>query len=140
MTAPDRTADELAIRNLLAELAWHADHAPADDLDGYIACFTEDAQWTMFGDVRKGHDDLRAGAVERRESGMMGPGSGVRHFLGASFVTFDGPDSATARSHIQAYNGDARAPVLFIMGEYHDRFARTAAGWKLAQRDVDFDW
>ena len=140
MSAPDRTADELAIRNVLAELAWHADVTPADGLDPYVALFTADAEWQMFGDVRKGHDDIRAGAVERRRIGMMGPGSGVKHFIGTTAVSFDGPDIALARSYIQAYKGDGRAPVLFLMGEYHDRFTRTADGWKLARRDVNFEW
>src|SRR5690606_14878256 len=84
----DRVADELEIRNLLAEALWLADNAPIDDLDPYLACFTEDAEWEMFGDVRRGHDAIRDGAKDRRTSGMMGPGSQVMHFLSCTVVRF----------------------------------------------------
>lgn len=133
-----RTADELAIRRLLAELIWHADTTGIDDLDAYVACFTEDAQWEMFGDVRRGHAELRAGAEERRRTGMMGPGTEVRHFLGCTWISFTGPQTATAKSYIQAYRNVKTAPTLFLMGEYHDLFRLTDQGWKLAQRQVKF--
>ena len=51
----DRTADELAIRNCLAELAWHADNTGIDDIEAYVARFTPDAEWEMRGDIRAGH-------------------------------------------------------------------------------------
>lgn len=139
MTQPnDRTADELAIHRLLAELIWHADTTPIEGLDDYVACFTEDAEWEMFGDVRRGHADLRAGAEDRRRSGMMGPGTNVRHFLGCTLIRFTGPATATAKSYIQAYKDAAANPTLFLMGEYHDSFRLTDQGWKLAKRQVKF--
>jgi|SRR5690606_13570074 len=135
---PERTADELAIRTLLAELIWEADTAAIDDLDRYVACFSDDAEWEMFGDVRRGHVALRAGAEERRRSGMMGPGTGVRHFLGCTVIQFSGADTATAKSYIQAYKGGAQNPQLFLMGEYHDTFVRSGLVWKLSKRRVIF--
>jgi len=135
----DRTADELQIRNVLGNLLWEADNATADDLDRYIACFTEDAEWEMFGDVRRGHADLREGAKDRRATGMMGPGTGVIHFLGCTVVAFEDDDNAYVKSYIQAYRNGTKEPELFIMGQYHDRFRRTDDGWKLAKRNVIFD-
>jgi len=72
----DRTADELAIRNRLAELTWHADNTGLDGIEAYVACFTPDAEWEMRGDTRCGHDEIRNGAIERRRAGTMGPGGG----------------------------------------------------------------
>lgn len=138
MTTIDRTADELEIRRVLAELIWHADTTGIEDLDAYVACFTEDAQWEMFGDVRRGHAELRAGAEERRRKGMMGPETEVRHFLGCTLITFSGPRTASAKSYIQAYRNVKTTPTLFLMGEYHDQFCLTDQGWKLAQRLVKF--
>ena len=137
----DRSADELAIRNRLAELAWHADNTSIEDVDEYVACFTADAEWEMRGDVRRGHEAIRQGAIERRQAGTSGPGSKVAHFLAMTTVAFDDDDIARARSYIQAYrNADTDAPTLSVMGQYHDVFRRTPDGWKLHRRRVDFSW
>jgi hypothetical protein len=133
-----RVADELEIRNLLAELAWLADHAPIDDLTGYLACFTDDAEWEMPGDTRRGHAQLQSGAEDRRRSGTMGPGSGVMHFLGCTHVAFSSDTEAHAKSYMQAYRDTSGEPKLMIMGEYRDTFRKTDAGWKLAKRVVQF--
>jgi 3-phenylpropionate/cinnamic acid dioxygenase small subunit len=138
MNNPDRIADELALHRLLAELIWHADTTPIEGLDTYVACFTDDAEWEMFGDVRRGHAAIRAGAEDRRRSGMMGPGTQVRHLLSCTIIDFTGNDSASAKSYIQAYRDTATQPTLFLMGEYHDQFRRTEDGWKLARRSVKF--
>jgi len=131
-------ADELAIRNLLAALSWHADTTTMEDLDSYVACFTEDAMWEMLGDVRRGHAEILAGAQERRRNGTNGPGTDVRHSLSMTVVEFPEPGRAVARSYIQAYRTASTAPSLFMMGEYHDAFRRTPEGWRLVHRKVDF--
>jgi 3-phenylpropionate/cinnamic acid dioxygenase small subunit len=137
----DRTADELAIRNRLAELAWHADNTGIDDIEAYVACFTPDAVWEMQGDIRSGHDEIRNGAIERRQAGTMGPGTKIAHFLAMTAVTFDDDDTGRVKSYIQAYrDADTDAPTLFLMGQYHDVFLRTRDGWKLHRRKVDFTW
>jgi 3-phenylpropionate/cinnamic acid dioxygenase small subunit len=95
----------------------------------------------MRGDVRTGHDEIRAGAIERRQAGTMGPGTKIAHFLAMTVVTFDDGDTARVKSYIQAYrDADTDAPVLFVMGQYHDVFLRTPGGWKLHRRRVDFSW
>jgi 3-phenylpropionate/cinnamic acid dioxygenase small subunit len=135
----DRVADELEIRNVLAEALWLADNAPIDDLDPYLACFTEDAEWEMFGDVRRGHADIRAGAEDRRTSGMMGPGSQVMHFLSCTVVAFEGETTAAVKSYIQAYRNVPNNPEIFLMGRYNDTFSRVDGSWKLAKRVVIFE-
>jgi 3-phenylpropionate/cinnamic acid dioxygenase small subunit len=136
----DGTADELAIRNKLAELMWHADNAVVDDLHGYVACFTADAEWEMRGDVRRGHAEILEGAKERRRAGTMGPGSKVAHLLSATMVDFVDADVAQVKSYVQAYRDADTTPTLFVMGQYHDEFRRTPDGWKLSRRIVDFSW
>lgn len=134
-----RLVDELEIRNLVAQLVWHADTTTMEDLGEYVECFTEDAEWEMFGDVRRGHEQIRAGAEERRRNGVNGPGSGVRHGLMATVVEFTSPDEAAVRSYIQGYRDVGTKPDLFLMGEYHDTYRRTVDGWRLARRRVSFD-
>ena len=134
-----RVADELEIRNVLAEALWLADNAGIDELDPYLACFTEDAEWEMFGDVRRGHAEILAGAKDRRTTGMMGPGSTVMHFLSCTVVGFESDTSASVKSYIQAYRKVPNNPELFLMGRYNDSFSKVDGSWKLAKRVVIFE-
>ena len=45
-------------------------------------------------------------------------------------------DEASGRSIFHFYTGTDGAPVLAIIGVYHDRFRRTAEGWRLAHRVI----
>jgi 3-phenylpropionate/cinnamic acid dioxygenase small subunit len=130
-----QVADELEIRSIVARVAQYADHG---DLDDYVALFSEDAHWGMPGAPREGHADIRAGAEERRASGDVGPGSHSRHMITTVAVDADGSDAATADSYWLFYVDTERTPTLRLCGTYHDTFARTASGWKLARRDVTF--
>jgi uncharacterized protein (TIGR02246 family) len=131
-------ADELAIRNLVAELAWQADSTSMDDIDGYVACFTPDAVWEVPGDVRSGRDDIRAGVTERR-AGAIAQGIRTAHFVTCTTVSFDDDDHARSKSYFQTYRlGGTDGPTLVLMGWYHDDFRRTDDGWKLDHRRIDF--
>jgi uncharacterized protein (TIGR02246 family) len=137
VNATDRTADELAIRNVLAELARQADNASVDDVDRYADCFTEDAVWEMPGDVRAGRDDIRAGVAERRSKAVSG--AGTMHLLASTTVAFEDDDNARVSSYAQAYRtvaGDP--PLLVLLARYDDRFRRTPQGWKLHRRHIEF--
>jgi uncharacterized protein (TIGR02246 family) len=137
-SSPERTADELAIRNLLAELAWQADSTSMADIDGYVACFTPDAVWEVPGDVRTGRDDIRAGVTQRRENAIE-QGTQSAHFLACTTVVFDDDERAQVKSYFQAYRlGGDGGPTLVAMGWYQDRFLRSADGWKLHRRQITF--
>ena len=58
----------------MSNLAHMADMAPEDELDGYVALFTDDARWEMPRSLRQGRDDILAGALDRRKNGSKGPG------------------------------------------------------------------
>jgi 3-phenylpropionate/cinnamic acid dioxygenase small subunit len=142
--AMQRVADELEIRNLVAELTQLADTAPDDELDRYLALFTDDATWAVLADgeglstqERKGHQEILEGVRERRAAGIQGPGSDTRHAVSTLVVTFETPDTALARCYWHYYtNTSSSAPVLALMGEYRNRFVRTPGGWKLARREL----
>ena len=137
-----RAADELAIRNLLANIAWQVDHAGADELDDYLACFTEDAEWqvanTIHADTRKGHDQIREGAILRREAGGSGPGSNIYHVVTGTAITFESAELASSRSYVIPHTVKFGVPSLLMMGEYRDQFRKTADGWKMCKRVVTF--
>jgi 3-phenylpropionate/cinnamic acid dioxygenase small subunit len=133
--AVQRVADELEIRNLVARLAQLADFGP--DLDEYIALFMPDAEWNMPGAPRRGHADIMAGAVDRRATGTVGPGSNTRHVITTLAVAVDG-DSATSDCYFLFFVDTLGTRAVQIMGHYHDDHVRTAEGWKLARRTITF--
>jgi 3-phenylpropionate/cinnamic acid dioxygenase small subunit len=139
-----RVADELEIRNLVAELSQLADTASDDELDKYLALFTDDAIWAVLADskalqvqARQGHAEILAGVRERRAAGIQGPGTDTRHVVSTLVVTFETSDRALARCYWQYYtNTSSSAPVLALMGEYRNTLVRTPQGWRLARREL----
>jgi 3-phenylpropionate/cinnamic acid dioxygenase small subunit len=137
-------ADELEIRNRVAELAQLADTASDDELDQYLALLTEDAAWVVLASSdllevqeRKGHTEILEGVRQRRADGVQGPGTDTRHVVSTLVVTFEARDRAMARCYWQYYaKASSRAPVLALMGEYRNTFVRTPEGWKLTRREV----
>jgi hypothetical protein len=86
--AVQRIADELEIRNIVAELSQLADTATDDELERYLSLFTEDATWAVLADgeglsaqERKGHQEILEGARERRTQGIQGPGTQTRRLV-----------------------------------------------------------
>ncbi|WP_419918613.1 nuclear transport factor 2 family protein [Candidatus Poriferisocius sp.] len=128
------SGDDAAIRNLVTRLAQLAD---GGDLDEYVDLFTADARWEMPGANLEGRESLRAGAVERRAAGNVGPGSNTRHVITTQVVTVDG-DRAFSDAYWQFWVNTASEPSVALMGIYRDRLVRTDRGWKLAQRTISY--
>jgi ketosteroid isomerase-like protein len=124
--------DELAVRNVVARVAQYAD---GPDVDAYVAQFTPDAVWDMPGAPRRGHAEIRAGSVERRAAGQIGPGSNTRHVVSTTAVTVH-EQHAVADSVWQFYVDTASSPRLQLMGTYHDELVRIGDEWKLARRTI----
>jgi 3-phenylpropionate/cinnamic acid dioxygenase small subunit len=129
------------IRTVLARIAQLAD---GGDLDEYLTLFTEDAVWAMpdnpsvgmLANERRGHAEIRAGAEERRASGLQGPGTASRHVLTTTAVTFESDDRATVRSYFLFFASTTTQPELRTMGQYDDVLVRGARGWQLAHRTI----
>lgn len=146
MTSTDttqRVADELEIRNLLAQLTYLADTVTDTDLDTYLDLFTEDATWAVVQDgilgaqERRGRDQILEGVLERRRDGIQGPGTSTRHALHTIHIRFDSDDQAWATCYWHYYSQTTSpSPVLAGMGEYRNRMVRTPAGWRLARREI----
>jgi 3-phenylpropionate/cinnamic acid dioxygenase small subunit len=133
--------DDAQIRNVLARIAQLAD---SGDLDEYLTLFTDDAVWGMpdnpsvgmVANERRGHAEIRAGAEERRASGLQGPGTNSRHVLTTIAVDLEGDDRATVRSYFMFFASTTTEPVLRTMGQYDDVLVRGANGWQLAHRTI----
>ena len=129
------------IRTLLARIAQLAD---TGDLDEYIMKFTDDAVWAMpanpsvglEANSRQGHDEIMAGARERRASGLQGPGTDTRHVLTTLAIDVETETRATARSYFLFFGSTTTTPVLRTMGQYDDVFVKGERGWQLAHRTI----
>ena len=139
MTA--RADADAEIRNVLARIAQLAD---TGDLDEYLTLFTEDAVWGMpdnpsigmLANERRGHGEIRAGAEERRASGLQGPGTNTRHVLTTTAVHLESETRATVRSYFLFFASTTTEPVLRTMGQYDDVLVRGEHGWQLAHRTI----
>lgn len=103
--------------------------------------FTDDGVWCTDEFSMDGQDEIRAGfarrqGVTRRQS---------RHVCTNVIVKVDG-DSATGLCYLVNYRHDSAtgtaekpAPAGFpkYVGEYHDTFVRTPAGWRFQRRYCD---
>lgn len=128
--ATDRTADRVAIGELLARYSW----ALADrDWSAWRAVFTDDAHvdYATAGGPVCGIDE----AV-----GWIGSTlDGFEHTLsrgGNTVITFEDDDRAAVRSIYTMTMKLAGDPPTFIeaSGWYDDVVVRTDAGWKISER------
>jgi hypothetical protein len=110
--------DEAEIRNLLARYCLDLD---LDDLDGWIALFTADASYEVYGRTFTGHDGLRR---------MLSGAPGGLHLGGPPVIeAVDADHARTLRNllFVDRTTGEARHAV------YDDDLVRTAGGWRIAR-------
>ena len=132
--------DVTAIQQLIAKLAIDADNA---EIAEYLTSFTDDAVWEMDAntdrgipaDRRVGRDDIAASVQQRRGLRVQGPGSGAVHHLTTQVVDVTG-DEATGHVYYQFLRTVDGAPTLQTLGQYRDRYRRTADGWKVTHRRI----
>lgn len=115
--------DDAAIRNLMARYCLTLD---LDDVDGWVALFTPDAEYHVYGRTFAGHDGLRA---------MMAAAPGGLHLGGPPVTARIADDRATARHNllfVERTTGDSRSAV------YDHDLVRTDAGWRIDRVRVRF--
>jgi 3-phenylpropionate/cinnamic acid dioxygenase small subunit len=115
--------DAADIRNLLARYCLTLD---LDDVEGWVALFTPDARYHVYGRVFEGHEGLRA---------MMGGAPGGLHLGGPPEILSIEADQATTRQNllfIERGTSDQRCAV------YDDELVRTPDGWRIASRRCRF--
>jgi len=115
---PTTFEDEAVIRNLLARYCLTLD---LDDVEGWVALFTADATYHVYGHAFEGHDGLRRM--------MSGAPSGL-HLGGPPLVEFDDGDHARTMRNllfVDRATGDSRNAI------YEDDLVRTAEGWRISR-------
>lgn len=130
-----RLVDERACERLITRYTHLVDFGQAPEI---AELFTQDGVWRTDEFAMNGQDEIRAG-FERRQ-GVSRRLS--RHVCTNISVDVDG-DTATGLCYLVNYrhdsaSGEAEHPspadVPKYVGEYRDRFVRTAAGWRFSDR------
>jgi SnoaL-like domain len=135
MNAEQRMAIEQQCRDLVVAATQYGDHREAEKA---AALFAEDGTWLRGGRTYTGPAQIRE-SYHRGSATQVG-----RHMLGGTLVTVLDDDHAAAVTYYLAISHDpgsaaAELPLPlspFSMGEWHDTFVRTPAGWRFATRDT----
>ena len=108
--------DRGAICDLLARYCLSLD---TDDVEGWVALFTPDARYEVYGRSFDGHEGLRR---------MLGGAPGGLHLGGPPVIELTAPDRArTTRNllFVERRTGASSSAV------YTDELQRTADGWRI---------
>jgi 3-phenylpropionate/cinnamic acid dioxygenase small subunit len=115
--------DHVQITQLLAQYCLILDH---DDVDAWVALFTPDATYEVYGRAFEGHDGLRR---------MMTGAPGGLHLGGPPVIRMLDRDRAETQQNllfIDRNDGATRSAV------YTDELVRTGDGWRIAKRRCRF--
>lgn len=139
----DDLADQLALRDLVARYAHHADRKqPVEQsevfaVDGRVRLYEGDPDTTEPVDVVTGRAEL-----ERTFAELIARYEITTYLNGQSLIDIDG-DTATGETYCLAmhvlHDGAGRE-LLTMSIRYLDAFVRTPSGWLIADRRLVFDW
>lgn len=133
----EQVADKLEITDVLYRYATALDTRNRELLNDV---FLEDAVFEIGAGV--GHFE-GAGAIADVVMLYLGGLEASQHIITNPVVELDG-DSATSHCylHAQHYLPDQRTGgnTLEIGGTYHDKLVRTAAGWRIRERELEVTW
>ncbi len=131
MTDVDLTAEEAAIRRLLAEYCHAYDDKRPDD---FAALFADDAEFRVFGDVRRGRQEIRDNIGVQAPA--MPPG---QHVTYNSVIEIE-PSGETARAWTDFLylRKDDGGHTISNAGRYHDRLVREPDRWRFRTRTIVF--
>jgi len=127
LSEADKAIAEVAIGGLVQR------YAEAVDLhlhDAYVACFTEDGEFSRTGGAFKGREAIGE---------AMGQTGNVtrRHFFMPPIVEFTSDTTATGRGFIMIleHHGEAGMKGPYPV-DYKDEYRKTSEGWLLSKRTV----
>ena len=109
--------DHAAIRDLLARYCIYLD---LDDVEAWVALFTPEAVYQVYGREFVGHEGLRA---------MATAAPGGFHHGGPPVIDVDGDRATTMRNLLFI----ERSSSKFRQAVYDEDLVRTAQGWRIAR-------
>ncbi len=136
--ADELKADEVAqikrdIQQLVNDYAMYRDRL---DAKGYSSLFAEDGCLTVRGNKLCGREALYERLANADPSGVS------MHVMTTSQITVIDPNNAEGVHYAAVYTGtrtenqEGAIPVsgFSVLGQYHDRYVKTADGWKIKER------
>ena len=127
---------EHEIERLIAQYCHYVDH---DEAVKIADLFTEDGVWRNVNVTMNGRDQIRSGFQKRQDN----TGRKSRHVCNNNLIEIINEHEATATVYLSLYFHDGepgreRSPTdcLQKLGEYQDRYVKTDAGWRFANREV----
>jgi uncharacterized protein (TIGR02246 family) len=106
----------------------YADAVVRQDLDAYLACWTEDGRRTGSGGECNGKAELRA-----HWNGIFGAIAQMAFFVQHASITVDG-DLAEARSYCLEFMTLTDGTSRQVVGEYTDELRRVDGEWAFSHR------
>lgn len=126
----DALADRMAIVQLTHDYCWALDTGEWDELR---EVFAPDVEADLGAGGQNGVDEVIA-----RVSSALGKMDASQHNVSTHQIRVDG-DTATGRCYVIAQHVRNKANWL-LGGIYHDRYARTADGWRIVYRRIETIW
>ena len=135
MNNEERREIERACVDLIHRLAQYSDR---DERQRSADLFTADGTWIRGGTPYTGREAILS-------SFKSPPGQVLRHFVTGTVVDIDDANTARAVSYYLLYRhvpetAEPKLPLTlgmpFSLGEWHDKFVRTADGWRISHREV----
>lgn len=130
--APSQAEDEAACARLCVDFANHIDARRYEQL---LDLFTDDATLDRMGAVLSGRDEIERFLASRPTAVV------TRHLCTNIRVSQDTADEAAGFCYVLFCQGGAEDAVPTMAGapsivEYHDRYTRTPAGWRIQTRRI----
>ncbi len=123
-----------ACQRLVTAFAVHVDGGQGEKA---VELFAADGSFERKGERLNGQGEIRA-AMQKRSPQVV-----TRHLQSPSFIELQGADRATGVTYFQLFRhtwpegekvGVGPLDGAEVIGEYHDEFRRTAAGWRIHAR------
>ncbi len=131
LPSADQAAIKAACTDLVLDYAYYRDRP---DAAGFANVFTKDGELRVMGQAFIGRKALH----DRLADGGDGPV--FRHMMSTIRIFPKSARKATGVSYVTVYSAPAgtvpaKVSDFAAVGEYHDEFVLTEAGWKIARRE-----
>ena len=135
MNDSERRTIEQQCRDLVVQLCQLSDHG---EREKSVDLFTQDGTWIRGGKPYKGREEML-------QSFRGSPTQVIRHLTSNILITVKDDNAAEGVTYYLAFHNDpgTAQPKLplpleppFSLGEWHDKFVRTPAGWRISHREV----
>jgi 3-phenylpropionate/cinnamic acid dioxygenase small subunit len=121
------------IENLLERYCWLTDHG---QLDEWATCFARDGVLRIRDTELRGREAIRSEMGERLRRRFRF----LRHLSHQASVSLVDDSHAVARSYFELRGATAEGREIEALGSYEDQLVKTAEGWKLSSRAVEFTY